>query len=134
MFTPTLLQIKIQWKPFKIFSRTSLGVGSGLFLLSSMIFSPMSIQGVVIRVISIAFFVTVAKLSLRLRSNHSNSPCINCPEGSFPYCSYKLDDMNEIIKQGNLEVVPREFLISTIASISKNMTTDLSKTPEVIND
>ena len=96
MFTPTLLQIKFQWKPFKLFSRTSLGIGSGLFLLSSLILSPISIQGFIVRVLSIGFFVTVAKISLRLRSNHSKSPCIGCSEGSFPYCSYNLIFMEEM--------------------------------------
>ena len=134
MFTPTLLQIKFQWKPFKLFSRTSLGIGSGLFLLSSLILSPISIQGFIVRVLSIGFFVTVAKISLRLRSNHSKSPCIGCSEGSFPYCSYKITEMKEIVKKGRLETMPHEFLVSTINNIEEKILVNMQSSSQVIND
>tara|TARA_B100000003_G_C10854422_1_gene340381 strand:- start:285 stop:710 length:426 start_codon:yes stop_codon:yes gene_type:complete len=134
MFTPTLLQIKFQWKPFKLFSRTSLGIGSGLFLLSSLILSPISIQGFIVRVLSIGFFVTVAKISLRLRSNHSKSPCIGCSEGSFPYCSYKITEMKEIVKKGELEPMPHEFLVSTINNIEEKILVNVQSSSQVIND
>lgn len=120
MFTPTLLQLKIQWKPFKLFSRTSLGIGSGLFMLSCLFLAPYTLFGVLIRISGIAFFVAVAKLSLKLRSRHSNSPCNNCPEGSFPYCSYKIPEMEKILQSQTLETEPNDFLNSILLGLKTN--------------
>lgn len=117
LFTPTLFQLKIQWKPFKIFSRTSLGVGSGLFLLSCLFLAPYSFLGLLIRISSIAFFIVVAKTSLKLRSRHSNSPCKDCSEGSFPYCTYKMTNMERILEMNTLETVPEEFLKSIVSGL-----------------
>ena len=118
LYLPTLLQVKLQWKPFKLFSRTSLGVGSGIFMLSCMLLSPLNWVGFLIRIAGIVFFIVVAKMSLKFRSHNDNSPCINCQEGSFPYCSYKLEEMENIAASGTLEDLPQNFLISTIAKLN----------------
>ena len=117
-YFPTLLQLKLQWKTYKIISRTLLGVGSGLFLLSCVLLSPISLTGLVIRCMGIAFFMAVAKFSLNLRSKHTNSPCINCPEGSFPYCSYKLPELELIAASGSLEEAPQHFIMNIITQLS----------------
>ena len=85
--------------------------------ICSLLFSTLDLTGAIIRISSLIFFIAVAKTSLKLRSKHSNSPCNDCQEGSFPYCSYKLDDMKQIILKGDLEELPRDFLTSTIAKL-----------------
>lgn len=116
-YFPTLLQVKLQWKPFKVVSRTLLGVGSGLFILSCIILSPINFSGLLIRISGVLFFIILAKMSLKFRSRHDNSPCIDCKEGSFPYCSYKLEEMESIASSGTLEELPQHFIMNTISKV-----------------
>ncbi len=120
LYLPTIIQIKFQWKPFKIFSRTCLGLGSGVFLLEALIFAPMTIFGILVRVLSFGTFYAIAIITLDLRMKNINSPCIGCKEGSFPYCSFKIIEMEEILTGSDLEPEPREFLTSVVNQINGN--------------
>ena len=117
LYLPSIAQIKFQWKPFKMFSRTSLGIGSGLFLVESLVFTPISLNGLATRVICLGIFYTLAKVTLSLRAKNIHSPCFECEEGSFPYCSFKMSEMEEILAGSDLDPEPRAFLSSVVIQI-----------------
>ena len=128
LYFPTLAQIKVQWKPFKMLSRPALGLGSGLFLLSALLLSPLDQTGVLTRIGALLFFMAVANISLRLRARYSRSPCDSCPAGRFPYCTYKLAEMERTLASGELEEEPREFLQATVAQLKGGATQSVTFT------
>ncbi len=120
LYLPSIAQIKFQWKPFKIFSRTCLGLGSGLFLVEALIFAPISVSGLMTRLLCLGIFYALAKITLNLRARKIHSPCFECEEGSFPYCSFKMAEMEEILSGSDLEPEPRAFLNSVVVQIKGN--------------
>lgn len=119
MYLPTLIQIKFQWKPFKILSRTLLGIGTAIFLLSTLILTPLNLLGFVVKLGGILFFISVAKITLWARAKYSRSPCDSCSEGTFPFCSYKLDEMKSILKTHSLDEMPAHFLEDRINTVER---------------
>lgn len=88
LYTPALLQILIQSKPYKVVSRFSLGVSLVFLIYSGLWLTPQSWLGLILKAGFLLIFALVWQLTLKIRSKYAVSPCQQCPEGRFPICSY----------------------------------------------
>lgn len=115
---PSLLQIKIQVKSFKIFSRTILGVGMLLWFASILLMLPLNLTGLLLRVGGVIFYLAVALITLSLRRRFGKAiHCEDCPEGNFPICEFRLPMIEEMIEEleekGEKDGLVYDFLISS---------------------
>ena len=115
---PSLLQIKIQRRTFKIVSRILLGVGIVFWFGPILLLLPWNMNGLVFRIGGILFYIVVAVIvnALRLRSSRGTH-CERCPEGEFPICTYRLPMIEEMIsdleKKGEQDKNAYGFLVSS---------------------
>lgn len=87
---PTIFQIKLQNKRFKIFSRTLLGVSISTYFLSGVFFISPPFQRPIFVILLCLHFLAVYKSLSWLRNRYSQSPCENCPLGQYPTCEWNL--------------------------------------------
>lgn len=90
LYLPAIGQIWLQRKFYKIIARFSLGIGVVFMFYAGLWLTPISPLGVILRLGFLTVFYIVWNLTLKIRAEHSKSPCKNCPEGRFPVCSYTL--------------------------------------------
>jgi len=86
LYLPSLGQLFIQSKPYKIASRTALGMAVVILWFGAIVLLPVSLSGFALRGTFIVTFVGVWKATLWARSRHVNNPCIGCSLGVFPLC------------------------------------------------
>jgi hypothetical protein len=84
---------------FKIISRTFLGIGIA-FALSAVAFgydwwSELLILNAAFLIIFLLLLVT----TLRFRQRHLDVPCLRCSEGRFPFCSWRADEIRNILRR-----------------------------------
>lgn len=123
-FLPSLLQIKVQIKLYKIFSRTSLGIGISLYLASIILLLPLDMEGFVLRIGGIVFMVGVAYGTQHLRNQFGKtSHCAECPEGEFPICTFRLplikNMIGEMEEKGEQKRSAYDFLMSSRRQIEE---------------
>jgi hypothetical protein len=90
LYIPAIFQMWIQFKPYKILARFSLGVSVVFLCYAGLWLTPLSLEGWILKVGFLAVFYRVWNLTLAIRSQYSTSPCQHCPEGRFPVCSYTI--------------------------------------------
>lgn len=90
LIAPTAAQPWVQWKPYKVFARFLLGVGSATWLVGALIPGRTSLEPLVQLLASGLVFVAVGKTLLSVRERKAKSPCTTCPLGAFPTCSWNL--------------------------------------------
>jgi hypothetical protein len=97
LVAPTAFQPWLQWKPFKIFARTLLGVASATWLIGPVV-QPHTLLGRPGETgLAVLAFAIVARLLLGVRESNTVSPCTACPLGAYPTCSWNLPRLlNEI--------------------------------------
>jgi|GEM_PF-3521707 hypothetical protein len=112
------LQIKFQQRWFKILARTALGIGGTLVLVPTIILIPLSISGLISRILIIGVFAMLAQIALNKRSQNKDDPCDDCPEGAFPLCGWNLPDLTSILQGNEIDEESREFLEIVVESLS----------------
>jgi len=115
---PSLLQIKVQVKGFKIFSRTSLGVGIFLWFGSILLMLPLNLTGLLFRIGGVTFFLVMTMGTHYLRHRFGKTThCEECPDGNFPFCTFRLPMIQEMIEEleekGEQDGEAYGFLISS---------------------
>jgi uncharacterized membrane protein len=103
LYIPSLLQIWIQQKRYKILSRFCLGISIVLLCYSGLWLTPNSVTGWLLKIGFIITFYVVWNLTLQIRSQYAKSPCKNCPEGRFPLCAYTTERIAPLAHQYFLE-------------------------------
>lgn len=88
LYIPAIFQVWIQFKAYKIASRFCLGIAVFLMIYGGLWLTPWSWLGLVLKAGFLGEFYLVWKLTLKVRSQYSKSPCDSCPKGRFPLCSY----------------------------------------------
>ncbi|MCL1475766.1 hypothetical protein [Argonema antarcticum] len=96
LYIPAILQIKIQFKPYKIGARFCLGMAVVFLVYAGLWLTPWSIVGLILRLGFITEFYIVWHLTLKIRSRHSKPLCDNCPAGRFPVCSYTIPRISRL--------------------------------------
>ena len=87
---PTLIQIKAQYKIFKIVSRTLLGISISLYWISGLFFISPPFSEWLFRALVLGIFVLAYHTVKRLRYRYTKSPCEDCPLGYYPTCEWNL--------------------------------------------
>jgi len=90
LYMPTLGQLILQKKWYKVASRCLLGCAVVLLVFGGVILLPLTASGWILRVTFIATFCAVYKLTQMLRSRLSKHPCDKCTRGVFPFCEDNL--------------------------------------------
>ncbi len=85
-FFPTIIQPFWQWKPFKMLARFMLGVSIVLLWFGAMFLLPVSIAGILLRVIFLFVFVAVFRATQWLRIRAAHDPCHACEGMAYPLC------------------------------------------------
>ncbi|MEM8638943.1 MAG: hypothetical protein AAGG51_09040 [Cyanobacteria bacterium P01_G01_bin.54] len=98
LYSPAIGQIWWQTKPYKLLARFSLGLSVASLLYSGLIALPWSGLGLLLRLGFIIEFIAVWRITLKVRSRFSKSPCTNCPDGRFPICNYTLNRLPAAIE------------------------------------
>lgn len=111
------LQMHYQKKWFKIFARTGLGIGSALFIGAPLFFADIDLQGVVIRILTIGFYVLLVRHALARRQRTIDKPCDGCSEGVFPLCSWNKEKIIAASNSPDLDEDGREFLQMVAQSV-----------------
>ena len=108
LYLPTLAQLLIQWKPYKMASRTLLGVAVVVLFSSALLLLPRSLAGLILRFIFIMIFCGVYKVTQRARSKYSRSPCTRCKHAAFPFCRDNLARHLPAFRQLKLRATPED--------------------------
>lgn len=97
LWTTAIIQTIIKPEKFlKIILRFLLGVGTA-FLLGSVLFISWDVWGIVLKIFSLGLFYYAYNKTLEFRERKAVSPCVTCPEGTFPLCKHKLPRMKQIL-------------------------------------
>lgn len=87
-YCPTLIQLFVQNKSFKIAARTLLGESIILLWFGAMVLLPETVVGVVLRGVFISVFFLVMNSTLSFRSRMSRKSPLKCLRGGFPFCRF----------------------------------------------
>jgi hypothetical protein len=87
LLLPTVLQIRIQRKSFKMTARFLLGITTSLYLVSGMLLLPINLW---VRLLILVVFSFLYFALRRLRNRYISSPCDNCPLGRYPVCEWNM--------------------------------------------
>ena len=90
LVAPTVVQPWLQWKTYKIIARTLLGVASATWLFGALAQRHTGLWLPVEVAASVLAFAALARLLLGLRDAKTKSPCVSCPLGAYPTCSWNL--------------------------------------------
>lgn len=92
---PTALQPWCQIKLFKIFSRSLLGMATGVFTI--VLFTGYSLPSPkwAWRIGIVALFFVLYQALISLRRLRPSDPCVNCPQGTYPLCDWNLQHMRD---------------------------------------
>jgi hypothetical protein len=99
LYIPAILQIWIQKKPYKMFARFLLGIAIAFLAYAGLWLTPFSALGAILRIGFLTFFILVWRLTLKVRSTYSKSPCQNCPDGRFPVCNYTMHRVPKLARK-----------------------------------
>lgn len=87
---PTLFQPWIQNKPFKVASRTALGLGMGSFVSSGLLFGVCDVALLFTRLFVLIVVPSGYAVLSYLRAKYTHDPCKDCPLGTYPVCEWNL--------------------------------------------
>jgi hypothetical protein len=87
---PTALQPWLQVKPYKIAARFLLGIGSATWFWGCLGPGRAHISRLLEFALSAAILAAFARLLWLMRDRKSKSPCVSCPLGYYPTCSWNL--------------------------------------------
>ena len=122
LVAPTGVQPFLQAKPFKIVSRTLLGVAASSYWLSGVLYIqfPVSRFTAVLTMV-VAFAIVLAGLT-DLRRRFPADPCRDCPLGKYPTCEWNLPRLLQGVDDADLlrAVRAREFSTSFIKNSARN--------------
>lgn len=88
-YLPTLVQVRYQRYWFKMLSRFSLGIGIVLALSAALFGGSWLSWTVLQNLLFLAIFIGLYLGTVQWRAKHLDVPCTQCPEGSFPFCSWR---------------------------------------------
>jgi hypothetical protein len=121
-YTPTLVQVFYQKYAFKIVARFLLGNGIAFMLFpvawgySWASLSALANLGFLVAFVALYVFTT------RLRNRHIDIPCLRCPEGRFPFCSWRHQEIKGALREYERD---RSFLPDTMAQFLYAMDTHI---------
>ena len=111
LFAPTLIQPFCQVKSFKIISRLCLGMAVTMLCYGGLILLPFSISGFFLRLLFVAIFITVFKISMWYRKKLSKDPAQGCDKGCYPFCSGNRDNLKRVYGELLKRAEPNDPLI-----------------------
>ena len=122
LYLPTLIQPNMQFWPYKLISRTLLGVAI-FIMLSSLVLKIdwFSIREVGIAILYLIIFDITRRSTLRYRHVNIDDPCIDCPHGMHPFCLHHLEDLKTLdCKEAGLEDEFVETLVQQLETPDKD--------------
>lgn len=96
-YVPTIAQIYVQRYVFKMAARSALGIGVVLALGAALFGHSWASVGAAWNLLFLLIFVGLLVGTLRWRARRLDIPCQRCPEGRFPFCSWRLAPMSEAV-------------------------------------
>ncbi len=90
LLIPTLLQIRLQTKGFKIFSRLVLGICITSYWAGGVLFFQPPFNIWVFRISLAVVFLVLYNLLSQVRNRYEDDPCSTCPLGTYPTCEWNL--------------------------------------------
>lgn len=102
LIIPTILQVKIQVKSFKIASRTLLGIATSSYFMSGIFFLPILIDRYIFVIVITVIFAMSYRTIKSFRNRFTKSPCDDCPLGRFPICEWNLPHIMNEMPDGEL--------------------------------
>jgi hypothetical protein len=114
LLLPTATQPFLQWKGFKVVSRTLLGVASSSYLCSGL-FRVVYFAPTWLFKLSVLFaFGAMLKMLLAWRNRRTYDPCSDCPLGVFPTCEWNMPRL--LAANANDEVLGQIKIVSVATS------------------
>jgi len=105
-YTPTVFQIWYQRYSFKIASRFSLGFGI-VFMLGAALFGyPWASAWCLANIAMLGAFLALYRATTQVRSRHLDVPCDRCPEGRFPMCSWRHEQIQGLVRRSETGEMP----------------------------
>jgi hypothetical protein len=137
-YTPTLIQIYRQRYVFKIAARFLLGVGTALAVSSSISGYPWDNVYAIVNLGFLSVFILLFVGTSRWRSRHLDVPCLRCPEGRFPFCSWRHPNIVAALRQheAGFATLPSEtasFLYAVDRSLSGSKQSSAQHTIVLVN-
>jgi len=99
LYLPTIAQIYYQRYAFKVASRFMLGIGVVLALGAALFGHPWQWPELTWNVSFLAIFAILLVGTIRWRSRRLDVPCQRCPEGQFPFCSWRLPQLESAVNR-----------------------------------
>lgn len=111
-YVPTLVQVRYQRYWFKVVYRFSLGNGIVLAVWAALFGAPWLSWGAVVNVLYLLTVATLYVGTVRWRAKHLDVPCRRCPEGRFPFCSWRQPELRAAVRdhQADLVTLPKPLV------------------------
>ena len=122
-YCPTTVQIYYQRYAFKVMSRFLLGNGIALALGAALVGHPAGWAEAIWRIGFLAIFIALFVGTLRWRARHLDVPCHRCPEGQFPFCSWRLKQLDATVAR---HAAAPDYLPEGLAAFVGAVTTQLA--------
>lgn len=110
LYLSAMLQTFTKNKQIKIILRYSLGLGT-FFLLISVYQIKWNTSGIILKVVLLIIFVIIFQKTIEFRSKKIDDTCINCQDGTYPLCRFKLNEMKLIIANNNGKTDNKELVL-----------------------
>jgi len=106
LYAPTPIQIYCQQYGLKIVSRLCLGMGISLAVSSGMFGYPWHSPLAAVNVGFLTAFLATALATQKWRKLAMDVPCFTCPEGRFPFCSWRHPTIQAILDEPAYPRIP----------------------------
>ena len=137
-YIPTVLQLFLQNKYFKILSRALLGVGVVLLWFGAIVLLPSTPSGMLLRVVFVVAFLGVGAATLALRKRRSREIWQTCKYGGFPFCAENLHRCRQSLldfKENSTgsDRMLAALLVSAMSTDSVGVVVEFSQSKEAVS-
>ena len=105
---PTLLQVRFQFKWFKVISRTLLGIATTTYFISGFFFVNFFTPHLAFCLAMILVFALFCAAMLKFREIKTPNPCDDCPLGTFPTCEWNMPNVLAEIEDAEIRQALRD--------------------------